>query len=155
MTSHDVQSTRRVALNWPTGDYLGTPMDTIEAAFADWVAEARRRGCPPDARVGFIQEPGLNRPALIVQWDASQDVTPPGTAPADSVTVEWDSDASTVLDWIRDHGYEAAFMDPNSPTTHLRAPVFFAKPGEPARMAFNGDALTWDGEKITVTRPAP
>jgi len=153
MTSHDVQPARRVTLAWPTVDPPdGVTLDDVENTFAVWVDAAKRRGCPPDARVRHLNGTDRGGPCMIVEWDASQDVTPPGTAPADSITVEWDSDAGAVLDWIRGHGYQAAFMDPATPTLRLRAPVFFAREGDgKAEMAFNGDTLTWDGEKISRT----
>jgi hypothetical protein len=53
-----IESTGRVTLVWPGGENFaqvsqGATLAEIEAAFAEWTSELRRRGCPDDARVGY------------------------------------------------------------------------------------------------------
>jgi hypothetical protein len=77
------ESVRRVALAWPrTGSATSVHapdapnLAEIEAAFREWIDEARRRGCPETAPVrtfGVGQQ--FDAPDLIVQWDATDDVT--------------------------------------------------------------------------------
>jgi hypothetical protein len=85
-----IESTGRVELRWPlTGQATGATVPPggapslaeIEAAFAAWVREARRRGCPSDAPVGTSRD-RAPFPDLMVVWDAGP---PPVTETARTV----------------------------------------------------------------------
>lgn len=76
----NIESTGRVELRWPISGSSGHPvapggaptLAEIEDAFAAWVREAKRRGCPSDAPVATFGREGNSfpRPDLMVVWDA-------------------------------------------------------------------------------------
>ena len=74
MTEHTVRSVGQVELSWPAvesaaeGD--GPTLSQVEAMFVSWLREARRRGCPETAVVGFTNRATSFRADLTVAWDA-------------------------------------------------------------------------------------
>jgi hypothetical protein len=76
----NVESTGRVELRWPITGSSGHPVSPggaptlteIEEAFAVWVREAKRRGCPGDAPVATrSSNERFAQPDLMVIWDAA------------------------------------------------------------------------------------
>lgn len=85
-----IESVRRVALSWPTGTATAEwggeapSLTEVETAFHDWITEARTRGCPDTAAVSAVNGQPFPGHALVVQWNATDDVPPP---PARAVPV--------------------------------------------------------------------
>jgi hypothetical protein len=139
-------------LIWAAHQIGPQSLKEVTEPFRCWPVERLtplRQHIDPSGKYWAYRQAVDARPKPAAETDPDAD---PGPA-TDTAEVTWDVDPDAVLDWIRSHGYQAAFMDPATPTLRLRAPVFFAREGDgKAEMAFNGDTLTWDGEKITVTR---
>lgn len=104
----NIESTGRVELRWPVSGSSGHSISPggaptlaeIEDAFAAWVREAKRRGCPSDAPVAtFGQSGSFPRPDLMVIWDAG----PP--------KVTQTARTGDVVNYLDDHAYD---RDPQS-----------------------------------------
>ncbi|HEY6014300.1 MAG TPA: hypothetical protein VIU37_09840 [Candidatus Limnocylindrales bacterium] len=76
-----INSTSRVDLVYPTGDPAmldgGATLAEVESAFREWLAEAKRRGCPEGAKVHVgphdSMRPGF-APHLSVYWEAPTEI---------------------------------------------------------------------------------
>ena len=113
---NNVKSTARVDLIWPRPESAAPTLDEVEAAFLNWIKEARRRGCQGDALVFIGAHDGtrLLDPHLSVLWDVPELEPEPEKAPepdraagfevGQRVRVNYNQRTGTVVGFVPERG---------------------------------------------------